>query len=130
MSRFLSEEHVIRIHDAVLLAYGGASGVRDMHMLLSALGQPRMSMSGQFLHRTVFDQAAAYLYHLSRNHPFVDGNKRTAAQTALLFLEINHYDFVGDDTEFVELVVEVAQGNLEKAEIASYFRANCQKRTK
>lgn len=130
MSLFLTEDHVIRIHDAVLSTYGGAAGLRDRHLLQSALGQPTASMDGHFLHRTIFQQAAAYLFHISRNHPFVDGNKRTAAETALLFLELNHYDFLGRDDEFVELVVEVAQGNLEKADIASYFRANCKKRGK
>ena len=129
MSRFLSEDQVIRIHEQVLSAYGGASGIMDMHLLQSAIGQPSMSMGGQFLHQTVFDQAAAYLYHLSRNHPFVDGNKRTAAESALLFLELNGYDFVGLDSEFVALVVEVAQGSLEKRQIASFLRTNCQKRS-
>jgi death-on-curing protein len=81
---------------------------------------PRSSMFGELFHRTIYDQAAAYLFHLVQNHPFNDGNKRTGALTTILFLELNGIEVTFPEDEYEDLVVNIAQGKHTKAEIA-YF---------
>jgi len=77
------------IHEEVLRANGGSSGIRDENLLESALAAPRATMMGRPMIEDPIEMAAAYLFYLSRNHPFVDGNKRVALTTCLLFLEAN-----------------------------------------
>jgi death-on-curing protein len=86
--RFLTLAEVIEIHSDQVERCGGQKGVRDMNLLSSALAMPQASFEGTFLHPTLFDMAAAYAYHLSQNHPFVDGNKRTGLAASLVFLEL------------------------------------------
>jgi death-on-curing protein len=80
---------VLELHRLSLEAYGGLEGVRDMGMLESAIGQPQTSFGGAYAHDGLFEMAGAYLFHVARNHPFVDGNKRTALLAAVVFLDIN-----------------------------------------
>ena len=87
--RFLSLNNVIRIHDDTLEVEGGTRGIRDLGLLASAVDMPQASFSGQYLHDDRAAMAAAYLYHISQNHALVDGNKRTAAFAAILFLALN-----------------------------------------
>ena len=119
--RFLLLEEVLRIHAHQVDGYGGALGVRDTGLLLSAIAAPRASFGGGFLHGTLFEMAAAYLFHLARNHPFVDGNKRAALASALVFLELNGASVDAPDAALVELVVRVATGDASKAEAAMFF---------
>ena len=86
---FLTLADVIRIHVDQIERYGGLAGIRDLGLLQSALAMPGASYGGEWLHRDLFEMAAAYAFHLSQNHPFVDGNKRTALASALVFLEPN-----------------------------------------
>ena len=79
------------------------------------------TFGGAFLNETPFEMAAAYLYGICRNHPFVDGNKRTATATALVFLELNGVWIEADEDEFYELVIGVAEGRVEKAAVASFL---------
>ncbi len=104
--------------------YGGLEGIRDEPLLRSAIGAPQAALGGQYLHADLAEMAAAYLFHLAKNHPFFDGNKRVAAATGILFLEANGLHFVADADEFAELVLDVARGNTEKAAVAEFFRAN------
>jgi death-on-curing protein len=82
---FLTLAEAIEIHTDQIHRYGGQSGVRDLGLLESALAQPEASFAGEWLHGDIYEMAAAYAYHLCQNHPFVDGNKRTALTTALVF---------------------------------------------
>lgn len=75
-------------------------------MLESAIAQPEASFGGQYLHADVFEMAAAYLYHLVMNHPFVDGNKRVGLEAALIFFEINDEGLIANDDELVDLVLK------------------------
>ena len=84
-TRFLALDEIVALQ-AVLLKYGGDTGVRDFGLLQSALAMPEASFDGALLHPTLHEQAAAYLFHLVKNHPFVDGNKRVALAAALVFL--------------------------------------------
>lgn len=121
---FLTLDDVLEIHKDQIDRYGGKTGIRDQNLLLSALAQPYSAFEGRFLHKTIFDKAAAYLFHICQNHPFIDGNKRVGAVSALLFLSMNDYsiDFKGDALE--KLVRTVAQGKSKKADIAAFFNKN------
>lgn len=124
MIRFISVEKTLQIHDILIESYGGSKGVRDHGLLLSALEMPKAAFGGEDLHPTLFDKAAAYLYHVAKNHPFIDGNKRTAAALALTFLEINGVRYSIDMVEYEELVVGTAEGKVSKQMIARFFSAS------
>lgn len=115
---FPSREEVLLLHTDQIATFGGTAGVRDQGLLDSALAQPQATFDGELLHPTLADQAAAYLYHLSRNHPFIDGNKRTAFAVTESFIETNGYRLTLTDDEAYELTMQVAQGQLSKAELA------------
>lgn len=89
MTKFLKIELVIAYHDEMIEKYGGLHGIRDLGLLESAMGMPRSIAFGQDLHPTIYDKAAAYLFHIVKNHPFNDGNKRTGAFSACVFLNVN-----------------------------------------
>lgn len=120
--KFLSLSEVLEIHQDQVTRYGGASGIRDIELLKSALGMPSATYSGEFLHTDVYEMAAAYLFHLVKNHPFLDGNKRVGAVAALVFLALNGYDFDAPEDDFAEMVLAVARGELDKAEVAVFIR--------
>jgi death on curing protein len=120
--RFLTLETVLEQQELQLALYGGMNGVRERGLLDSALAQPMASFGGQYLHTDLYQMAAAYLYHLALNHAFIDGNKRIATAATLLFLEINGLMVEAPDDELVNLVLETAQGNRTKQEIADFFR--------
>ena len=102
--------------------YGGASGIRDIELLKSALGIPSATYGGQFQHTAIFEMAAAYLFHLVKNHPFVDGNKRTGAVAALIFLALNNFDVDSPEDDLAEMVLAVARSDLDKADVAVFIR--------
>lgn len=115
----LSLELVLDIHRDQIATYGGESGVRDRAGLESALAQPEMEIFGEVLHPTLPLKAAAFLYHLARNHPFVDGNKRTAWATMETYLLLEGYELTMDDDEAYRLTLDVAAGELDKTQIAA-----------
>jgi len=119
---FLNLSEVLRIHRDQIERYGGEPGIRDLGLLQSALAMPAAGFGGRFLHNDLFEMAAAYLFHITRNHPFVDGNKRTGAACALVFLELNDIEINASEDELVEIVTAVAEGRAEKEAIADFFR--------
>jgi death on curing protein len=119
---FLSVEDVRMIHARQVADAGSAAGIRDERLLESAVASPRAAVTGQYLHRDLAEMAAAYLFHLAKNHPFVDGNKRVAAEAAVMFLEANGLQFIADADEFADLVLNVARGVTDKLAIAAFFR--------
>lgn len=119
---FLTFAEIIEIHNYQIENFGGASGLRDMELLKSALGMPSATFGGTFLHPTIYEMAAAYLFHLVENHPFVDGNKRVGAMAALVFLDMNGIDFEASDEEFTAMVLRVASGKMLKAEITLFLK--------
>jgi death-on-curing protein len=118
----LTLDEVLAIHENQIARYGGAPGIRDMGLLMSALSQPVATFGGRFLHADVYEMAAAYLFHIVRNHPFADGNKRVGTVAALVFLALNDVDVKapGDDLEL--LVLGVAQGRTDKPAITAFLR--------
>ena len=121
---FLSVEDVIEIHADQIHRYGGSLGIRDVELLHSALGMPEAGVGDQYLHVDLFQMAAAYLYHIVQNHSFIDGNKRTGAMAAFVFLKLNGFTLVADESVFETLVLQVAQGQVGKDAIADFFREN------
>jgi len=81
---FLSLDRVVKLHASLIETYGGSPGLRDAGLLNSAIAVSQASFGGELLHRDLFEMAAAYLYHIVENHPFIDGNKRTGAAAALV----------------------------------------------
>jgi len=124
MTQFLTLDDVLESHAEQIATYGGSDGIRDPGLLLSALAQPEATFDGQYLHIDLFEMAAAYLFHLVQNHPFIDGNKRVGLEAALLFLEINEHSIETTDEALVELVLQTAQGQATKQQIAEFLRAH------
>jgi death on curing protein len=111
---------VLRIHDRQIEKFSGTSGLRDRGLLESALAQPQASFGEEFLHPDLPQQAAAYLYHIALNHPFVDGNKRTAFAVAVTetFLRLNGCGLSLSDEQTYQLVIEVVEGRISKKELS------------
>lgn len=118
----LTLDEALAIHADQLRRYGGAPGVRDLGLLRSALAMPAATFEGEFLHTTLPEMAAAYLFHIARNHPFVDGNKRAALMSALVFLGLNGLQLEARPDAIFDLVQGVAAGRLDKAEVAVFLR--------
>jgi death on curing protein len=125
---FLTLDEVLALHHDQITRYGGAGGIRDLALLESAIGTPSVTYAGAFLHPTLPEMAAAYLFHIARNHPFVDGNKRTALMAALVFLWLNDQHIHALEDELVDLVVGVATGKVSKPEVAVFFAKRRAKR--
>jgi death-on-curing protein len=112
--QFLSLVEVLEFHDDLLRSFGGKPGIRDLALLESAVAMPQSGSGKKYFHEFPFGMAAAYAYHMAQNHPFVDGNKRTALVASLVFLEINGYAVMGGEDELEAATWEVASGNIDK----------------
>ncbi len=121
---FLSLVETLEIHQDQIARYGGEPGTRDLNLLRSALGMPSATFDGEFLHVDVFEMAAAYLFHLVQNHPFVDGNKRTGAMAAYVFLALNGYELDVHSDTLVEFVTALASGKKTKSDAAHFLRVH------
>jgi death-on-curing protein len=124
---FLRIDEVLEIHAQQIEFYGGSEGIRDSAGLESAVGTPMATFGGEFLHPGIPTMAAAYLFHICQNHPFVDGNKRTAANAAITFLLINDWDISFSEDELVEVVLAVASGTMSKTVLVDVFEACCRR---
>lgn len=113
-AKFLTLSKVLEFHEDLIRSFGGSPGVRDLALLESALAMPQSGSGGVFFHEFPFEMAGAYAFHIAQNHPFVDGNKRTAMTTALVFLEINGYPVMGGEDELEAATREVASGKMNK----------------
>ena len=120
---FVSKSMVLSIHARQIERFGGTPGVRDEGLLESALAQPQATFGGYFLHRTISEQAAAYLYHIAMNHPFIDGNKRTAFAVTDTFLRLNGCALNLTDDRAYDLVMRVARGTMTKEELSTEFES-------
>jgi death-on-curing protein len=123
-TRFVPEEMVSILQADLIERYGGRHGLRDPGLLSSALAQPRMTVGGKYLHRTLFDKAAAYGYHLARNHAFVDGNKRIAFVIMDIFLQANGWQIDASEEEAFKMTSELAAGHVSKPSLAKWLRAH------
>lgn len=113
---------VLAIHDEQLAEHGGQPGVRDLGLLESALGRPRHQFA--YGEPSITRLAASYAFGISRNHPFLDGNKRTSLVVAELFLELNGYELTASDAQCVTTFLHLAGGDLAEDQIAEWIAAN------
>src|SRR6266550_2143606 len=104
---FLEFAEVVELHNSRIRLYGGSEGIRDLGLLEAALAMPKASFGGQFLHEDLYAMAAAYLFHLVMNHPFVDGNKRIGLAAAILFLNYNGIELIAEIDSLTDLVLSV-----------------------
>ena len=125
---FLEMRDVLAIHQILVEQFGGMLGIRDEGLLESALAQPKATFFGELLHPAIHEQAAAYLFHIAKNHPFVDGNKRTAYGAMEAFLRLNGYNLALSDEGAYDLVMRVAQGQMSKEEVAVCIREHLKER--
>lgn len=122
MTLYLAAEQVLRIHQRQVERFGGSGGVRDPGALEAAVSRPQATFGGDDLYPDPAAKAAALLESLVSNHPFVDGNKRTAAMSAELFLLFNGYELTTEDPDFEEVTMATARGELGAEELAIWFR--------
>lgn len=125
---FLTLDEVLALHADQIERYGGSQGIRDMGLLESALAVPAATFGGQFLHGSLHEMAAAYLFHLTQNHPFIDGNKRVGLMAMLAFLGLNDLRLAARENELVTLVLGVAAGRVSKAEVAVFVQRHSRRR--
>jgi death-on-curing protein len=119
---FLTLDEVLELHQQSIEEFGGSPEVRDFGLLNSAIQMPQAAFGGAFLHPTLPEMAAAYLFHLVQNHPFVDGNKRIGALAARVFLLTNDVAFDPSEEAYFDLVISVATGKTGKPEASEFFR--------
>jgi len=119
---FLTLSEVIEIHSNQIKLYGGHAGIRDITPLSSAVAMPYASFSGDFLHSDIYEMAAAYAFHICQNHPFIDGNKRTALASALVFLDLNGISISDPEDKLYDSMMNIASGKMTKEEFADILR--------
>ena len=124
MIRYLLPEQLLFLHSRLIEETGGEHGVRDLSMLLSALGRPQATYDGNDLYADVFSKGAVLMDSLIRNHPFVDGNKRTAITATGLFLRLNGYALQVENGEMVRFTLACAQSQAPLKEIMDWLQRN------
>jgi death-on-curing protein len=122
---FLELDDVLEIHKDLIELCGGSYGIRDEGLLHSAIEMPKSGFGNEYFHKDLFEMASAYLFHLCKNHPFVDGNKRIALACADTFLKVNGVHIKATGELLYNFVLEVASSNtVTKENIADFFRKN------
>lgn len=119
---FLDVDGVTAIHDDTLQVEGGLAGVRDPGMLEAAVAMPSQGYGGVYFHEDLAAMAAAYLFHLAMNHPFLDGNKRAAAFSSVVFLRVNGIEDLPPEGPLTETTLAVASERMSKDELVDWFR--------
>jgi len=122
MMYFVPLSTVLAIHDDQIKEFGGLPGVRDRNVLDSALCQPQARFGGEYLHANIYEMAAAYGFHLCKNHPFFDGNKRTACMTMITFLWMNDLALSFPFMEGYGVLMAVPEGRLSKQDLAIWLK--------
>lgn len=123
----VTTQQVLLLHDEQVKLHGGSHGVRDWNMFESACLQPYASFGDRDLYPTIFDKAAAFIRSMIKDHPFVDGNKRTSITVAQLMIELYGYRFTGKRRETYKLLVSVANENLGVDEIARWLKKHVER---
>jgi death-on-curing protein len=119
---FLTLSEIIEIHNNQIELYGGSFGVRDISLLSSAISIPKSTFDGKYLYTDLFEMAAAYIFHICQNHPFIDGNKRVALVSGLVFLEFNNIIIDDPNEELYTMMMNVSSGKCNKEIISNILR--------
>jgi len=125
---FLTLSEVLLILEDQINNYGGKYGIRDINLASSAIYMPESSFKGQYLHETIPAMAAAYAFHICQNHPFIDGNKRAALASSLIFLDINGYEFNCKDEILYNKIMGVAKSEVKKEELIEFYEKHSNER--
>lgn len=120
--RFLTLVEILDAHETAIARHGGAKGVRDPGALESALAMPEQAFGGELAHPFPFMMASAYAFHIAKNHPFVDGNKRTAFIASALFLWMNGWRLQAGEADAERAVLDLVTSKLSKAEFAGWLQ--------
>jgi death on curing protein len=126
--KWLLEEVIRALHVMLIIEHGGESGVSSVDLLAAALARPKQKFSYDPV--SIFDLAAAYSFGIAKNHPFVDGNKRTAFTAGVLFLEINGYVFAAEEGDAAVVFENLAAGRISETELAAWFERNAKRSKK
>ena len=119
--RFLTLKEILILQNKIIEQSGGTHGIRDIKMLESALTQPFMMFNGKYLYETIIDKAAALLYSLVMNHPFIDGNKRLGHAATEIFLILNNYKISCEENVQEEMILKLANGELKRSELKAWL---------
>lgn len=126
MSRFLEMKHIEVILRDQLTRYGGKYGIRDASLAESAVATPQAQFGGELLHADPVGQAGAYLFHLCSNHPYLDGNKRIALASALVFLDLRGIEVYDRNDQLYELTMAIARSEVTKEEATRWLARLCE----
>ncbi len=127
MIKFLDKKTILEFHENQIELYGGISGIRSEELLESALFQPQANFGGEYICKDIFEMAATYGFHICQNHPFYDGNKRTALIAIYTFLYVNGYRLNANKKGLYAVIIALSKGELDKKELALYLKSNSQK---
>ncbi len=116
--KYLSVKDVLLLHELAVINFGGSHGLRNLKLLGSAVHRPQSTFGGKDLYEDIFSKAASLVHSLLLNHPFVDGNKRTAMFSGMSFLELNRYEFIAEQKEVVDFALWIENKKPELEEIA------------
>jgi death on curing protein len=122
MIRYITVKEVLRMHWRVIKTFGGSHGVRDLNLLESALARPKAGFGDYEAYPDIFMKAAVLLYSLIKNHPFIDGNKRTGLTACIVFLKRNGFMLQADESDIVTFTVSIAEGKMAEEDIAAWLK--------
>ncbi|AGB41421.1 death-on-curing family protein [Halobacteroides halobius DSM 5150] len=121
---FIPKKVILYFHEQLIQIYGGSTGIRDEKLLDSAIKQPKSTFEGNYLHDSIFKMASAYGFHLCKNHPFIDGNKRVALVAMDTFLQNNGYEITASEKETYKIMIKLSSENLSKDELTKWIVQN------
>ena len=117
-------QDIYELHTQLENAFVLSSGVRDENLLASAVNTPFQTFMGNHLYPSLYDKAAQLCYGIANNHPFTDGNKRTALHSMYVYLIINGFDIMATQQDVENMIIDVAAGNMTNVELAQWLREN------
>lgn len=120
--KYLSIEEILLIHEYQIQRFGGSDGILNLELLESAVYRPRTSYGGVEKYKTIFEKAAVLAYSIIKNHPFIDGNKRTSMVSTILFLELNGYRVQITQEELVKLAIDIASDQISIDDLSEFYK--------
>jgi death-on-curing protein len=122
----ISKEQILKMHDGLIAEFGGMRGIRNIHLLESAINNAFQTFEGNDLYPTIFDKAANLCFSLINNHAFIDGNKRIGVLVMLVFLELNGYKVNFSNKRLIDIGLKTASGELNQNMIKQWLIDNCE----
>lgn len=123
---YLSLEEILLLQKMEIDRFGGSHGVRDKGLLISAIGQAELFLFDEPVYKHAYEIAAVYVYHIIKNHPFIDGNKRIGVLVAITFLRINNLNIHTNNKELYDLAIDIASSRIDKQTVMKFFKDRMQ----